>query len=164
MVGLQGMPVIIFLKGGNVESTVDFQIRREVISQQTPKIGSRSVCSTSCRAIADPHDVDKQGSRGTSMKPPSGSRGNGALCIALLMLMATWLIRVLREKRDMEAAQQFFKQVLAVVGHAPERVTTDGHTSYPRAVREILGDSVQHRTSKYLNNRLEQDHRGIKQR
>lgn len=80
------------------------------------------------------------------------------------MLMATWLIRVLREKRDMEAAQQFFKQVLAVVGHAPERVTTDGHTCYPRAVREILGDSVQHRTSKYLNNRLEQDHRGIKQR
>jgi putative transposase len=64
----------------------------------------------------------------------------------------------------MEAAQRFFKQALAVVGHAPERVTTDWHTSYPRAVREILGESVQHRTNKYLNNLLEQDHRGIKQR
>ncbi|GHO64021.1 hypothetical protein KSC_029130 [Ktedonobacter sp. SOSP1-52] len=64
----------------------------------------------------------------------------------------------------MEAAQQFFKQALAVVGHMPERVTTDGHTSYPRAVRETLGDQVQHRTKKYLNNLLEQDHRGIKQR
>ena len=70
----------------------------------------------------------------------------------------------LSEKRDMEAAQQFFKQALAVVGHAPERVTTDGHASYPRAVREILGDTVHHQTKKYLNNRLEQDHRGIKQR
>jgi len=27
-----------------------------------------------------------------------------------------------------------------------------------------MGNNVQHRTSKYLNNRLEQDHRGIKQR
>lgn len=70
----------------------------------------------------------------------------------------------LSEKRDMEAAQQFFKQALAVVGHAPERVTADGHTSYPRAVRETLGYDVQHRTNKYLNNRLEQDHGGIKQR
>ncbi|GHO63313.1 IS6 family transposase [Ktedonobacter sp. SOSP1-52] len=70
----------------------------------------------------------------------------------------------LSEKRDMEAAQQFFKQALAVVGHTPEWVTTDGHTSYPRAIRETIGNNVQHRTNKYLNNRLEQDHRGIKQR
>jgi transposase-like protein len=27
-----------------------------------------------------------------------------------------------------------------------------------------MGSNVQHRTNKYLNNRLEQDHRGIKQR
>ena len=46
----------------------------------------------------------------------------------------------------------------------PERVTTDGHDSYPRAIREILGDEVLHRCNPYLNNRLEQDHRGIKQR
>jgi len=70
----------------------------------------------------------------------------------------------LSEQRDREAAQQFFKQALTVVGHTPERVTTDGHASYPRAVRETLGDHVLHRTNKYLNNRLEQDHRGVKQR
>jgi putative transposase len=64
----------------------------------------------------------------------------------------------------MEAAQLFFKHALTVVGQTPERVTTDGHTSYPRAVRETLGDQVLHRTNKYLNNRLEQDHRGVKQR
>jgi putative transposase len=69
----------------------------------------------------------------------------------------------LSEKRDMEAAKRFFKQAVAVVGHAPERVTTDGHDSYPRAIRETLGSDVLHRTNRYLNNRVEQDHRGIKQ-
>ena len=46
----------------------------------------------------------------------------------------------------------------------PDRVTTDGHDSYPRATRTELGRGVRHRTSRYLNNRLEQDHRGIKGR
>ncbi len=69
-----------------------------------------------------------------------------------------------REKRDLEAAKRFFKQAVDVVGHAPERVTTDGHDSSPRAIRETLGSKVVHRCNRYLNNRLEQDHRGIKQR
>ena len=64
----------------------------------------------------------------------------------------------------MDAAKQFFKQAMAVVGHAPEYVTTDGHRSYPRAIRETMGNDVKHRTNVYLNNRIEQDHRGIKQR
>ena len=51
-----------------------------------------------------------------------------------------------------------------MVGQAPEKVTTDGHDAYPRAIRETLGPEVQHRTSRYMNNRIEQDHRGIKQR
>jgi putative transposase len=66
--------------------------------------------------------------------------------------------------RDMTAAKRFFTRALAVVGHAPVKVTTDGHDSYPRAIRETLGAEVKHRTSHYMNNRLEQDHRGIKQR
>jgi len=70
----------------------------------------------------------------------------------------------LSEKRKMEAAKQFFKQAGAVVGPAPDQVTTDGHPSYPRAIYEIIGSNVQHRMNKYLNHRLEQDHRGIKQR
>lgn len=70
----------------------------------------------------------------------------------------------LSETRDMDSAQQFFKQAVAVVGHTPEQVTTDGHTSYPRAIREVMGSDILHRKNKYLNNGLEQDHRGIKQR
>ena len=53
----------------------------------------------------------------------------------------------LSEKRDMEAAKQFFRQAVTMVDHAPERVTTDGHDSYPRAIREILGNDVVHRTN-----------------
>ena len=71
---------------------------------------------------------------------------------------------MLSERRDMEAAKRFFARSLDVVGHAPEKVTTDGHDAYPRAVREILGEGVARRCSQYLNNRLEQDHRGIKGR
>ena len=43
-------------------------------------------------------------------------------------------------------------------------MTPDGHDSYPRAIRETLGEDVAHRCNPYLNNRIEQDHRGVKQR
>ncbi len=46
----------------------------------------------------------------------------------------------------------------------PVRIPTDGHDAYPRAIRAVFGDQVTHRTTRYLNNHLEQDHRGIKQR
>ena len=46
---------------------------------------------------------------------------------------------MLSQTRDLEAAKQFFAQALAVEGHPPERVTTDGHGAYPRAIRETLG-------------------------
>src|SRR3954466_12563306 len=68
------------------------------------------------------------------------------------------------EHRDRAAAQAFFRSAQAVTGITPARVTTDGHDSYPRAIRTELGKRVRHRTSAYLNNRLEQDHRGIKGR
>ncbi len=71
---------------------------------------------------------------------------------------------MLSNTRDMEAAKHFFTRARTVVGHMPKKVTTDGHNAYPRAIRETLGPDVQHRTSRYLNNRIEQDHRSIKQR
>src|SRR4051794_6641445 len=71
---------------------------------------------------------------------------------------------MLSEHRDMAAAQAFFRSAKSVTGVTPERVTTDGHGSYPRAIRSTLGRQVVHRTSAYKNNRLEQDHRGVKGR
>ena len=70
----------------------------------------------------------------------------------------------LSETRDLKAARRFFRNARAVSGHAPDRVTTDGHAAYPRAIRGTLGRKVIHRRNRYLNNRLEQEHRGIKQR
>ena len=71
---------------------------------------------------------------------------------------------MLSEHRDMKAAKAFFRSARATMGFRPDRVTTDGHGSYPKAIRTVLGKSVRHRTSVYLNNRLEQDHSGIKGR
>ncbi len=71
---------------------------------------------------------------------------------------------MLSATRDLAVANAFFKQAVATVGHQPERVTTDKHAAYPRAIRRAMGRKVRHRTSQYLNNRIEQDHRGVKQR
>jgi putative transposase len=68
------------------------------------------------------------------------------------------------ETRDRDAARRFFARARTVVGHRPEKVTTDGHDAYPRAIRAELGRDVRPRTSRYMNNRLAQDHRGSKQR
>jgi len=71
---------------------------------------------------------------------------------------------MLSEHRNLAAAKRFFRSAKAVTGVIPDRVTTDGHDAYPRAIRLELGSCVWHRTNSYLNNRLEQDHRGIKGR
>jgi len=71
---------------------------------------------------------------------------------------------MLSEHRNMAAAKRFFRSAKAVTGVIPDRVTTDSHDAYPRAIRTAFGSSVWHRTNCYLNKRLEQDHRGIKGR
>jgi putative transposase len=71
---------------------------------------------------------------------------------------------LLSATRDMAAAQRFFRGALCLIDKDPLQITTDGHSSYPRAIHEVLGPKVEHRCNAYLNRRIEQDHRGIKQR
>jgi len=71
---------------------------------------------------------------------------------------------LLSKSRAMDAAKTFFACALKTMGQGPEKVTTDGHDSYPRALRETPGPDVCHRTSRSMNNRIAPDHRGIKQR
>jgi putative transposase len=78
---------------------------------------------------------------------------NGALVD--VMLSARW---------DLAAARAFFRSAKSATGNIPDRVTTDGHDAYPRAIRTELDKAVAHRTNVCLDNRLEQDHRGIKGR
>jgi putative transposase len=55
------------------------------------------------------------------------------------------------EHRDMAAAKAFFEPANMVTGITPDRVTTDGHDSYSRAIRTTLAAGVRHRDNQYLN-------------
>jgi hypothetical protein len=44
----------------------------------------------------------------------------------------------------MAAAKAFFESAKLVTGVTPDRVTTDGHDSYPRAIRTVRGTGVRH--------------------
>jgi putative transposase len=70
----------------------------------------------------------------------------------------------LSDTRDLVAAEAFFRSAWTVTGVTPDHITTDGHDAYPRAIHTVFGEQVTHRTNRYLNNHVEQDHRGIKQR
>ncbi len=59
---------------------------------------------------------------------------------------------MLSKKRDMQAAKRFLRGAKKVTGRSPKRATTDGHSSYPRAIKETLGKRVLHRVNDYLIN------------
>ncbi len=72
-------------------------------------------------------------------------------------------------KRDVAAAKAFFKKALKNKTRAPTSITLDGYAASHRAVREMKADGelpedTKLRSSKYLNNMIEQDHRGVKLR
>jgi transposase-like protein len=68
-------------------------------------------------------------------------------------------------KRDVAAAKAFFRRAFASHGRLPRKITLDGYQASHRAARELLaqrrgGARTRIRSSKYLNNLIEQDHRG----
>ena len=76
---------------------------------------------------------------------------------------------LLRAKRDVTAAKAFFRRAFKSQGRLPRAITLDGYQTSHRAVREFLrehqrGKRTKIRSSKYLNNLIEQDQRSIKLR
>ena len=71
----------------------------------------------------------------------------------------TLIDSMLSEHRDRDAARRFLRRLIAVSERKPERVTTDRHPSYPRAIRWIAGRKAVHRTTQYLNNFTDVAHR-----
>jgi transposase-like protein len=71
---------------------------------------------------------------------------------------------MLSEHRDKDAARRFLRRLIDSAGQKPLRMTTDKHPAYTKAIRWIVGRKVTHRHNRYLNNRMEQNHRPIKQR
>ena len=70
----------------------------------------------------------------------------------------------LSDTRDKKAAETFFKSCELTTGIHPLQVTTDKEPAFPNAIKKALGSDVKHRDSKYMNNVMEQSHRGIKSR
>jgi len=75
----------------------------------------------------------------------------------------------LSTRRDVAAAKAFFRKAIRHEGRTPHTITLDGYAASHRAVREMRTDGLlpkrtKLRSSRYLNNLIEQDHRGIKSR
>src|SRR6266700_5718190 len=120
------------------------------------------VSHRSSRINSGKNDTDKQVPLGMSTRTYVKVHGNWCYLYRAIDRDGNLVAEMLSTKRNMEAAQRFFRQTLETVSHAPERIITDGHDSYPRAIRETLGHDVLHQTNHYLNNLVEQDHRGIR--
>ena len=72
-------------------------------------------------------------------------------------------------RRDVDAAKAYFRKAMKSQGSPPGTITLDGYAASHRAVREMKAAGELHgdtkvRSSKYLNNLIEQDYRGVKSR
>jgi putative transposase len=70
---------------------------------------------------------------------------------------------LVQSRRNKNAAQKFFRKLLKGLTYVPRVIITDKLKSYGAAKREIL-PGVEHRQSRYLNNRCESSHLPTRQR
>ncbi len=70
---------------------------------------------------------------------------------------------LVQSRRNTKAAKRFFKKLLKGLQYVPRVVVTDKLKSYAAAKRKIL-PGVEHRQSRYLNNRAEVSHQPTRRR
>jgi putative transposase len=70
---------------------------------------------------------------------------------------------LVQNRRNKAAARRFFRRLMKRTGAVPRVVVTDKLRSYGAAHREVM-PCVEHRQSKYLNNRAENSHQPTRQR
>src|ERR1700710_2780688 len=70
---------------------------------------------------------------------------------------------LVQARRDGQAAKRFFKRLLTGLQYGPRVIVTDKLRSYGVAQRQML-PGVEHRQSRYLNNRAENSHRPTRRR
>jgi putative transposase len=70
---------------------------------------------------------------------------------------------LVQPRRDAKAAKRFFRRLLKGLQYVPRVIVTDKLRSYGVAQRQLL-TGVEHRQSRYLNNRAENSHRPTRRR
>jgi len=70
---------------------------------------------------------------------------------------------LVQARRDANAAKRFFRRLLKGLQYVPRVIVTDKLRSYGVARRQLL-PGVEHRQSRYLNNRAENSHRPTRRR
>ena len=70
---------------------------------------------------------------------------------------------LVQERRDGTAAKRFFRRLLKGLEYVPRVIVTDKLRSYGVAKRQLLPE-VEHRQSRFLNNRAENSHRPTRRR
>jgi len=70
---------------------------------------------------------------------------------------------LVQSRRNKRAAKKFFRKLLKGCIYVPRVMITDKLASYGAAKREIL-PSIEHRQSRYLNNRAENSHQPTRKR
>src|SRR4051795_9597672 len=70
---------------------------------------------------------------------------------------------LVQSRRNAGAAKRFFRKLLRGLQYVPRVIVTDKLRSYAAAKREIL-PRVEHRQSRYLNNRIEVSHQPTRRR
>jgi putative transposase len=70
---------------------------------------------------------------------------------------------LVQPRRDAKAAKRFFRRLLKGLQYVPRVIVTDKLRSYGVAHRQLL-PKVEHRQSRYLNNRAENSHRPTRRR
>jgi hypothetical protein len=79
-------------------------------------------------------------------------RRSTSATIAALAWISHEAVRVCEAKlapalaESLRTGKAFFRSARAITRITPDRATTDGHDSYPRAIRTELGPLVRHRT------------------
>ena len=70
---------------------------------------------------------------------------------------------LVQRRHNKKAAKKFFKKLLKGLQYVPRVLITDKLKSYGAAQREVM-PGVEHRQSRYLNNRCENSHRPTRER
>jgi len=70
---------------------------------------------------------------------------------------------MVQSRRNAKAAKRFFRKLLKGLQYVPRVIVTDKLRSYAAAKREIM-PGMEHRQSKYLNNRAEVSHQPTRRR